>query len=290
MEAPRTALHERDIRKTRRRRILVAIAALLVVAIVVIVVAVIFSKKRQHGLESTILVPLYIYPANGSWDSLYKAIGSRPNLNFTAIINPSSGPGNASTPGADYVAAIQKLNSFSNVQSVGYVHTSLATRPIDEVLADISVYTGWSHTTNLTMHGIFFDEMPVNYSAATADYVGQIDVAVKTSQGISSPRLVLHNPGAVPDPRLVLDTTDVTISFEGDYNTFVQQQATLSSLPQPRSRYGVVVHSTPPSAKLEKLVGEMSHVAQSLFLTDLDENAYADFGSTWTSFVRAVRA
>ena len=73
---------------------------------------------------------------------------------------------------------------------MGYVHTSLATRPVDDVLADISVYAGWPSTTNLTMHGIFFDEMPVNYSAATADYVGKIDGAVKGSEGIASPRLV----------------------------------------------------------------------------------------------------
>jgi len=101
----------------------------------------------------------------------------------------------------------------------------------------------------------------------------------------------VHNPGAVPDPRLVHDTmADVIISFEGPYSTFVQQKATLSTLPEGRSRYGVVVHSTPPWAKLDKLVGEMSHVAQSLFVTDLDENAYAAFGSDWMSFVRTVRA
>jgi len=73
MEAPSTALYEQKIRKTRRRRRLLAIAALLVVVIVVIVVAVTFSSKRQHGLTATILVPLYIYPVNGSWDSLYEA-------------------------------------------------------------------------------------------------------------------------------------------------------------------------------------------------------------------------
>jgi len=80
------------------------------------------------------------------------------------------------------------------VQSVGYVHTSLATRPVNDVLADIAVYAGWSHTTNLTMHGIFFDEMPVNYSAATLDYVKKIDLAVKTAEGIASPRLVSATP------------------------------------------------------------------------------------------------
>ena len=45
-------------------------------------------------------------------------------MDFIVIINPDSGPGNDSYPAADFVAGIKQLNSYSNVQTVGYVRMS----------------------------------------------------------------------------------------------------------------------------------------------------------------------
>lgn len=47
----------------------------LAVAVIVIVVplAVMFGKKKSRSLQSTILVPLYVYPHPGAWDPLFNS-------------------------------------------------------------------------------------------------------------------------------------------------------------------------------------------------------------------------
>ena len=112
------------------------------------------------------------------------------SLNYTVIVNPSSGPGNGSLPDAGYVAAIAKLNSFPNVRSIGYVPTGYATRNISLVLADIETYSGWASQAGLAVHGIFFDEIPHQYSNDVSTYLDTINAAVKQASGILSSKTV----------------------------------------------------------------------------------------------------
>jgi Spherulation-specific family 4 len=113
-------------------------------------------------------------------------VAAHPNLNFTVIINPDSGPGNPSAPNNDFYGQIVKLNSYSNVKTIGYVHTSYATRDINAVLADVSTYAGWAaNSSSIAVNGIFFDEGPDQYTVATAEYVSTINQAVKNSTAFS---------------------------------------------------------------------------------------------------------
>ena len=40
-----------------------------------------------------ILLPLYLYPLTGAWDSVYNAASTYPSVNFYLIVDPDSGPG-----------------------------------------------------------------------------------------------------------------------------------------------------------------------------------------------------
>jgi Spherulation-specific family 4 len=95
------------------------------------------------------------------------------------------------------VTQIQNLTQYPNVQPVGYVRTGYAGRDIDDVLHDISVYSGWKTTdragvnvTAMAMHGIFFDEAPHEYTSENADYMSRINKAAKDASGIISPKTV----------------------------------------------------------------------------------------------------
>lgn len=113
------------------------------------------------------------------------------DLNYTIIINPDSGPGNSSLPNEDYLPAIQKLNSFPNAHTVGYVRTNYSNRPIDDVLQDIATYSGWANSSQgIEMHGIFFDEAVHEYTAEAAEYMQTANNAAKAAVGLAGDKTV----------------------------------------------------------------------------------------------------
>lgn len=110
---------------------------------------------------------------------------------WVVIINPDSGPGNCSTPNSDFVAGIKQLNSYPNVQTIGYVRTGYGGRNTSEILRDIDTYSGWSYSSpDLSMHGIFFDEAVYEYSPDAAETLQIIDYHAKNASGIAGSRLV----------------------------------------------------------------------------------------------------
>lgn len=77
------------------------------------------------------------------------------------------------------------------MRTVGYVRTGYAERDIDAVVRDVDTYARWSRlNANLTVHGIFFDEAPHEYSERTRDYLATANEAVKDSNLIGGAKLV----------------------------------------------------------------------------------------------------
>jgi hypothetical protein len=96
---------------------------------------------------AAILLPLYMWPIGPSgentWQPVLDSAAAYPSLQFTVIVNPSSGPGE--WPNSDYAAAIAQLNALSNVQTIGYVDTAQVNVPggpytIEKVVGDIKTY------------------------------------------------------------------------------------------------------------------------------------------------------
>lgn len=111
-----------------------------------------------------LILPLYVYPSwQGWWNNIYAAIAANPDLEFQVIVNPSNGPG-GSTPGynSDYISGVARLNSYPNVHTYGYVHTTYGSRSIADVNQDTIDWANWNAYTadNISIHGIFFDEVP----------------------------------------------------------------------------------------------------------------------------------
>lgn len=72
MKALRQHTHSFFQTLSRHKYIFIAAVAILILAIT-IPIAVIRNLKGRHHPMSSIIVPLYIYPAPGAWDPLYKA-------------------------------------------------------------------------------------------------------------------------------------------------------------------------------------------------------------------------
>jgi hypothetical protein len=227
-------------------------------------------------------------------------------LNYTVIVNPDSGPGSTTIPNSDFIPAIQQLNSYTNVRTIGYIPTNYGARNIDDVLRDVETYSGWStNATGIEMHGIFFDEAPHEYTAEVADFMSKCNAAVKGAPGLLGDKTVstrsiiaayivannlqvIHNPGTIPDQGLDMDSTDITVIFEQSYDNYQIQQSALQKLSGDRSRYSYMIHTVPSATNLGSLLDTISRHAGYLFVTNRDTDYYQGFGSDWRSFTSMV--
>jgi hypothetical protein len=114
---------------------------------------------------------------------IFSSARAYPDVEFTAVINPCSGPCNGSIPDQLYLNEIPKLKSFNNIRTLGYIATTYAGKELNRVLAEIDAYANWpkvSNNTKLSMDGIFFDETPSEYTAETYQYLKVASQAVKS--------------------------------------------------------------------------------------------------------------
>ena len=111
----------------------------------------------QHSVAQTstsisgVIIPLYSYPG-ATWTKVASSKDAHPNVPIFTIINPNSGPGYSKD--TNYVNGINYLRSH-HVSVIGYVYTSYASRPLQNVEKDINAYFAWYPNLN----GIMFDEM-----------------------------------------------------------------------------------------------------------------------------------
>jgi hypothetical protein len=108
------------------------------------------------------------------------------------------------------------------------------------------------------------------------------------SQYTTNIRQIIHNPGVVPDARLALDTTDITVVFEESYKRYRTLESDLNSLSEDRSHYAFMVHSIPSKTNIQKFVDSISHHAEYMFVSTASQNYYEKFGPKWQQFTDAV--
>lgn len=212
-------------------------------------------------------------------------------LNFTVILNPSSGPGTPPLPGNQYIDAISRLNRLPNVKTVGYVGTKGGTRENKTVNDEIETYAGWSRKSGLGLHGIFFDQTPIVDSMEMRHYLKNISATVKHSKAFLEPKMVIHNPGKIPNANLTGPYVDITIVFEGECADIPKHEVMkpeLAKLPARRENYGIVVHSVPSKIKwpgLRRIVNSAKKDVEYLYVTDRRENPYDGLSGIWGTFL-----
>jgi hypothetical protein len=121
-------------------------------------------------------------------------------------------------PSGQYIDAIERLNKFQNVQTLGYIDNDGGKTENTTVRTEIATYAGWSNVSqNLGLSGIYFDKTPDRDESDVRAYLRNISAAVRQSNGFGDRPLVVHNPGRVPEKEWITHEADVTIVFEGAY-------------------------------------------------------------------------
>jgi hypothetical protein len=223
-----------------------------------------------------------------------QSIVQHQELKFTVIINPKNGPGNATRPSPEYVDVLNALEVYSHVQTLGFIPTDGGTRDNATVRAEIATYSGWSKFQDLKLNGIYFDQTPYKDEGDARDYLKNISATVQNSEGFLEPRLVVHNPGRVPDFELVQYEADMIVVFEGAYSELPSREQlrdNVKRLGKRRQNLGMMVHSTPPgigNVGLRKVVENMRRNVEWLYITDLTENVHGDYGTLWEQWLDLV--
>jgi hypothetical protein len=145
-----------------------------------------------------------------------------------AVVNPSNGPGGASSP--DYAAGIAKLTA-AGVKVIGYVHTSWGSRPAAELQAEMGQWKSWYPSVT----GIFFDEM-ASQAGKESYYTGLTGYA--KGNGFD---FTIGNPGQDTSATYV-GTEDVILIYE---NGGLPSVAALGGwhASYPRTNFGVIPYA-----------------------------------------------
>lgn len=166
-------------------------------------------------LATKMLLPLYRYPEDGSWDNIYSTIQENPALTFQVILNVDSGPGDSSGPNSDFAQATAKLNAYPNVETLGYVHTGYGATSQDDVNQNVSAWNAWNSYSgaNTSIHGIFYDEVH-NTEGDDSDvsYMQSLVQAALTT--FASRPTIVFNPGSKPEHLEFYDLADYVVVFE----------------------------------------------------------------------------
>ncbi|GKZ32938.1 hypothetical protein AbraIFM66950_002637 [Aspergillus brasiliensis] len=229
------------------------------------------SVVTQSNITAKVIIPFYVYPEADAWTPMEELVAAFPNVHFTIIINPDSGPGSSSLPDSNFLTAVPRLTSYSNVLAIGYVPTEKGTRAIADVERDIKTYAGWpsaSGNSTFAVHGIFLDEAPNTYSEELVSYYQQLASLIRESSGLGPENFVVTNPGTVPDAAY-LSIPDSTVVFESPYDSFmsaVSDDSFASIRGGNHSALATMVYSVPDTVHLPTLISQVGNISDQIFL------------------------
>ncbi len=159
------------------------------------------SFQEQTLGISTILVPLYSYPADVNYREHHQRLAQlRSQKDIIVIINPDSGPGVIKDKEFENIISMYKA---SGKRVLGYVSTDYARRDQQGVIADIERYLDFYPQVD----GFFLDE--VSNELRDFEYYRQIYNYVK---GLGN-FMVVINPGARV-PQEYYGVADKVVAFE----------------------------------------------------------------------------
>jgi len=252
------------------------------IATTVLSVAATGQEPTDEALPQVrLLVPAYFYPAgNGAkeWDKLLAAADRVP---LVAIVNPASGPGRRVD--SNYAAILERAAKAKRLTLIGYVSTSYAKPPIEEVKADVDQWLKFYPG----IQGIFFDEQ-----TSGAEHVEYYAALYKHVRETHKLKLVITNPGTTcAEGYISKPAADAVCLFEGP------KPFDAAKLPDWRAhcaadRVAVLSYQIKSAEVMQKLIAAVTEAKIGLcYITD-DEggNPWDRLPMYWEDEIAAVLA
>ncbi|KAL8813891.1 MAG: hypothetical protein Q9223_006845 [Gallowayella weberi] len=239
--------------------------------------ALLFTISFTCALD--VLLPLYLYPGEGAsaWSDVFSTISSHPNVSFEVVVNPNSGPGTTSFPtDPNIIAGVSKLNSFSNVHTIGYVLTGWGKRDNTTVDAEVSVYASWAGYQDADIHigGIFFDEVGIDIQN-DPDIIEKYQARSEHARSAIPSAHITFNPG-YRAPEQLFAFCDTMVEFEHPLADY-EAEGILAQIPAGlEGKSALLIIDTPEGTELGGLIGEMKKKNLKAVFFGADE--YKKFG------------
>ena len=230
------------------------------------------SSNVTSTSPTGIVIPLYTYPTDGTWNSLVKVKQTYPNVPMMAIVNPDSGPG--SSYDQNYASGILMLRN-AGVVVVGYVPTDYASNSISSVENEVNRYFQWYPYIN----GIMFDQMsnvPGNES-----YYSTLNSYVKSIGGNES----FGNAGTSV-PQSFIGTMNVTCIHE-DSTALTLSSIQTDTYGDPKSNFAYIQYGS--SLPNQTYITSLTNYFQWIYFTDAGlpnpYNSLPDYFSSLAAYV-----
>lgn len=207
-----------------------------------------------------IILPLYLYPGdNGAaWNDVFTTIEAYPGAQWQVVINPNSGPGTTGYPSdSNFISGIAKLNSYSNVNTVGYVATSYGNKDVSTVNAETDVYASWAGYSgaNIAIGGIYFDEVSSEETSSIYSFYQTVAAHVRSS--FKSSAHVVFNPG-YRAPTQLFSYADTIVEFDDSLANY-EGKGIIDQIPtQFRGQSALQIYSTPEGTDVANLIATMA--------------------------------
>lgn len=266
------------------------------------------------------LFPLYVYPINNAWEPLTSAAAQYPDVTFTAVINPSTGPDadENGCPNQDYVEGLASLNKYPNIHTMGYVHTAekwncgdtntdicFCTAPPVDVKKNITTYASWKtkscpgwSTQNPDIHidSIFIDEAPGKDDGKCLSYMTDLTNHAKSVLTGATGGEVLFNAGAETELSY-FDVADIIIILENTQEKYesIPDIGVLNGNGKYHAKSSIIIHTASNATDIiqrdtRTILGRDRDNFHSLFYTDRSTDQYAYFPYDWAEIVKEVNA
>lgn len=235
------------------------------------------NPLHAHGMLG-LLVPAYFYPGptDRHWPALALAAERVP---VTVIVNPASGPGNATDPA--YTKAVNQIRA-AGAKAIGYVHISYGKRPIEQVMADIDRYR-----TFYELDGVFIDEMASGDSQEIVAYQAGLIEQIRSRRPNWS---IVVNPGVTPHAvHLGKGRADLVVNFENTADHWPAVPTKNTPVDAPLAH---LVHTTSDEKAMRTIVSGAANAGiQAVYVTDdVMDNPWDTLPSWWMSMVEHIEA
>ncbi len=236
------------------------------------------GAAEPGSLRLHLLIPAYFYPEGADlqlWERLLESAASAP---ITVIVNPNSGPGDKSDP--NYVQ-ITGRGRKAGLTLIGYVRTSYAKRPVDEVTADVD---RWFRLYP-AIQGIFFDEQ-----ASAAEDVPYYLTAAGHVRRTKADALVVTNPGTVCSEEYLSRSASDLVCLTESRGELDGRLPAWTNRQGPK-RLAALFYRVPSADQMRRAIGEiMRQGVGYVYLTDADQpNPWNRLPSWWADELAAVR-
>lgn len=224
----------------------------------------------------SIILPLYLYPGDKgvAWSDVTTTIEAYPGVQWLIVVNPRSGPETTGYPSANFISGIAKLNSYSNVKTVGYVDTVYGNKTVAKVNSETDVYASWAHYANadIAIGGIYFDDV----SMTSSMYSYYETVAAHARSSMKPSAHVVFNPG-YRAPAQLFSYADTIVEFEDSLANY-ESGSIIGQIPtQFRGHSALQIYNTPEGTEVGCLMADMEQegIEAVYFGVDHDYKVYS---------------